>query len=209
LFFLPCLDLRLRDYAHVFALDLALLLVMVGEIFGLRVVLLEQVDVTPALHALRVDLGFVAHTHMVLCLLFRVVVSLAKLRSFPIVLLSEQLARRLPPALRDASKIKCREYRFVKVKTEGQQSVIMNRAIVCCATAQNVPRLTASRSSLRWFSLPGLSQQIRLSGGALLDNLIVKENSVWAERSIGRTQPLPIHSSQVCHLFLFQPLNPD
>jgi hypothetical protein len=33
----------------VFALDLALLLVMVGEIFGLRVVLLEQVDATPAL----------------------------------------------------------------------------------------------------------------------------------------------------------------
>jgi len=146
---------------------------------------------------------------MVLCLLFRVVVSLAKLRSFALVLLSEQLARRLPPALRDASKIKCREYRFVKVKTEGQQSVIMDRAIVCCATAQNVPCLTASRSSLRWFSLPGLSQQIRLSGGALFDNLIVKENSVWAERSISRTQPLPIHSSQVCHLFLFQPLNPD
>jgi hypothetical protein len=57
LLFLPGFDFALREFAHMFALDLALVLVVIGKVFGLGGLLLfKQFKMPPALNTLRLNL---------------------------------------------------------------------------------------------------------------------------------------------------------
>jgi hypothetical protein len=57
LLFLPRFDFALREFAHMFALDLALVPVLIGKVFGLGVLLLfKQIKMPRALNTLRLNL---------------------------------------------------------------------------------------------------------------------------------------------------------